>query len=700
MTLPTPLSDAPLVSDWIAFDDALVEVRTGRVELGQGNLTAIAQIAAEELDVPLAMIRIVSGDTTRTPNEGFTSGSLSVHQGGMAVRHAASAARHLAIAEAAKLLQCGSERLALTEGRILRDGAPTSLDLWSMAASIDLSVAVAQWSDPKRPDQRALVGKPLARIDLPERITGTPFVHDLSPDNLLHGRPVHPPSVGARLLDLDLDALRTRPGVVAATRDGSFVGVVADSEYAAIRAALWATNHATWSDEPSAPADPVAAIAGSQESDEVVHEAGTLEGHEGQSSYEVTVSRPYLSHASIGPSAAVAQWQDGRLSLFTQSQGVYPLRDALAMVFGMPGERIDVRHWPGAGCYGHNGADDAALDAALMARAVEGRPVKVVWSRADEFRYAPLGPAMTTRASAFLDETGRIAGMSVAVNSAPHGNRPGRNGAPNLRAAACLEKPFPFPRSKDVPLSSGGGADRNAVPGYAIANLRASKRIVHDLPYRTSSLRSLGAFTNVYAIETLMDAIARDRDVDPVSFRLNHLEDPRAVAVIEGAVAEAGEPFGREREDGTGWGLGYARYKNRAAYCAVVVRVEVDEAVRVTDVFAALDAGEIINPDGMTNQTEGGIVQSISWTLKEALTLEDGRVTTENWSDYPILTFSEVPAIQVRLIDRKDEPPLGCAEAAQGPTAAAIGNAVRDAIGVPVNHLPLTRDALIAAISE
>lgn len=289
--------------------------------------------------------------------------------------------------------------------------------------------------------------------------------------------------------------------------------------------------------------------------------------------------------------------------------------------------------------------------------------------------------------------------MQVTANSAPHGNRPGRNGAPNLRASAYLATPFPIPRSADIPPANGGGADRNAVPGYAIPHLRIAKRLVHELPYRTSSMRGLGAFANVYAIETLIDEIADNIGEDPIAFRLRHLDDPRTQAVIEGVAAQAQAILAEKMPEGAGWGLGYARYKNNAAYCAIIVWIEVDEAVRVTHVHACLDTGEVINPDGAINQTEGGILQSISWTLKEAVRFDGPDVATQSWADYPILTFSEVPELQVSLIARAEEPPLGCAEAARGPMAAALGNALRRTIGVPVRDLPLTRDAILRALA-
>lgn len=700
MNLPLPLAAAPLISDWIGFSEpGVVDLYTGRVELGQGNLTAILQIAAEELDLEPATIRITGGDTTLTPNEGFTSGSQSISQGGMAVRLAASAARHRLLAEAAKLLQCSAEDLTLERGEVQRGDASAALSLWSLSESVPLNVPVADWASPKPPEARRLAGHDLARIDLAGRISGAPFVHDLVFEGQLHGRAVHPPSMGAELLSLDLNALRDRPGIVAVVQDGAFVGIAAETEYAAVRAAQWANANAQWSPPGPAPVDPIAAVRESSEPLAIVCETGDVGAVTANRAVSITVTRPYLSHGSIGPSAAVACWRDGELEVWTHSQGVFPLRGALGNVFGLDVEKIAVHHRPGAGCYGHNGADDVALDASLIARAVPGRPVKVVWSRADEFRYAPLGSGMATTARAWLGNDNRVVGMEVTANSAPHGNRPGRNNAPNLRAAAYLSTPFPVPRSADVPFANGGGADRNAVPGYAIPNLRIGKRIVHELPFRTSSLRSLGGFNNVLAIESLMDEIALELGETPAAFRLRHLDDVRGRAVIEAVLADAGDPFARPRTEGMGWGLGYARYKNTAAWCAVLARVEMADDVRVTDVFAALDAGEIINPDGAINQTEGGIIQSISWTLKEAVQFVDDRVETSNWLDYPILRFDEVPEIRVRLIDHPDEPPLGCAEAAQGPTAAAIGNALRDALGVRLRDLPFNRDAIMRALA-
>ncbi|MEZ5657849.1 MAG: molybdopterin cofactor-binding domain-containing protein [Burkholderiaceae bacterium] len=697
MKAPAPLTQAPRVRDWIRLQpEGRVQVLTGRVELGQGNLTALLQIAADELDVPIALVDISSGDTRLTPNEGFTSSSLSIAQGGMSIRWAASAARHLVLARAAAMLDCPSTVLSLHDGEILRDGKTTSLSLWSLADAISEDDLVEAHAAPKPAAERHITGRSVARIDLRDRLMGAPFVHDLMLPDMLHGRVVHPPCLGASLNAFDEQALRERPGVEAVLRDGSVIGVVARSTHHANLACDWAHANVRWNVPAADIPDAVAAIAASQEDTTPIHEAGDVSQVSGERIHH-KVSRPYLSHGSIGPSAAVALWQDKRLQLWSHAQGPYPLRDAIAMVLKIPATDIDVIHLPGAGCYGHNGADDVALDAALLARTVPGRPVKVVWSRADEFRCSPLGPGMVTRIDAVVDTDHRLLAMDVMVNSAPHGNRPGRNGSPNLRAAAFLAEPMLPSRSNDIPPENGGGADRNASPLYVMDHVRVQKRIVHDLPYRTSSLRGLGAYMNVYAIETLMDRLAAQAGEDPFDYRLRHLQDERAIEVLQTLRREIERWQALPHSEGVGCGIGFARYKNTAAYCAIWVRALVQERVRITHAIAVLDGGEIINPDGVINQTEGGMLQSLSWTTQEAIRFDGPAVASENWLDYPILTFSDVPAIDVVLINRPDQPPLGCAEGAQGPMAAAIGNAVHDAIGVHVPDLPITHDALVKA---
>ncbi|GHB45749.1 oxidoreductase [Pseudovibrio japonicus] len=696
---PRPaFQSAPHLGDWVSIDqDGAIVLYSGRVELGQGALTAIRAMAAAELGCQPDVIRLQSARTDLSPNEGPTVGSMSIAQGGYAVRLAAAALREQLLMIAEDLLPAEREALTLKDGIVFHHGEKTELTVGALAHKVDYSPALTE--DVKILGKGLVKAMAPRRIGLRERLIGTPFLHDLEPEGLLFGGPIHPPTMTSELVEIDLDALRARPGVVAVIRDGSFLGVVTESSYETARAVRWARNNARWRETATAPDDYMQALAGANEPFKQGFAKGDVEAVQGQR-YETKVSRPYLSHASIGPSASLATWQEDNLEVYSHSQSIFDLRDALANVFAMDQEQITVIHHPGAGCYGHNGADDVALDAALLAKAVPGRPVKVVWDREDEFRHEPMGAAMVSHASAILRADGSIAAMSVEVTSPPHANRPGSSGLPNLLAATYLSNKMISPQSQDVPLEIGGGADRNAIPIYAVPNMKVSKRLVHSLPYRTSALRSLGAYCNVYGIETLMDQIALARGEDPIAFRLRHLDDPRARAVIEAVAADSRAIREEDAAEGTGWGIGFARYKNTEGYCAVVAHVQVKDIVRVTDLFAVVDVGETIDKDGVLNQVEGGMVQATSWTLKEAVTVDGTHVQPATWNDYDILRFSEVPRVNVRILDHATEPPVGAGELAQGPTAAAIGNAVRSAIGIVVPNLPISRDAVIKAAMD
>jgi CO/xanthine dehydrogenase Mo-binding subunit len=428
----------------------------------------------------------------------------------------------------------------------------------------------------------------------------------------------------------------------------------------------------------------------------VVDERAAASAPEAAHTLRARYSRPYLAHASIGPSCALAQWQGDALQVWCHSQGVYNLRADLAVALGLAADRIVVAHVEGAGCYGHNGADDVALDAALLARAAGGRPVRVVWTRADELAWSPFGPAMAIELEADVDAAGEVLAWRHDLWSNGHSSRPGRAATPTLLAATHLERPFERVLSINPPLAAGGGADRNAVPLYEFPARRIVNHRLLAMPLRTSALRSLGAFANVFAIESFVDELARARAEDPVAWRLRHLADSRARAVIEAAARRAGWTSW-QRRDAWGHGIGFAKYKNTGAYCAVVAEIEAEREIRVRRLVAAVDVGLVINPDGVANQIEGGAIQASSWTLKEAVRFDRMRVTSSTWEDYPILKFSEVPAIEVEIVSRSDAPSVGAGEAAQGPTAGAIANAVYDALGVRVRDLPITPERIVAA---
>ncbi|MBR0694848.1 molybdopterin cofactor-binding domain-containing protein [Bradyrhizobium lablabi] len=697
--LPVNLAANPKLSSWLKFSaDGEVTVSPGKVEIGQGIVTALAQIAADELDVEISRVRMVRASTAMSPNEGVTSGSLSIQQSGRALRHACAEARHIFLTAASDRLGVAADALSIQDGTISGPGNVTT-SYWELADDVVLDRDATAAVMPKPVAQRTLAGRSTQRLDIPDKVFSCPrFIHDQVLPGMLHGRVMRPDTARAKLLELKEDGARAIAGVVAIARDGSFTGVVGETEHC-VEAALKALQKgATWSQAETLPDEnDLASFLKAEPSEPVVIDERAASMPRVKSrTIARQYSRPYLAHASIAPSCAIAQWDADKVRVWTHSQGVYLLRADLALVLKLPIENITVEHMEGAGCYGHNAADDVALDAVLLARAVPGRPVRVQWSRQDEMTQAPFGAAMVIEIEADLDAAGEVVDWRHSVWSNGHAARPGRAAQPALLAAFELEKPFPRMISSNPPQANGGGADRNAIPLYDFPAWRIASHRLLTMPVRTSALRTLGAHGNVFAIESFLDEIAAGRNEDPVAFRLRHLRDERARDVIRSAATRAG--WKPERRPGVGHGIGFARYKNTGAYCAAIAEVEGDQDIRVMKLTLAADVGEAINPDGVANQIEGGAIQAVSWALKERVRFDQQRITSASWSDYPILRFSEVPDVEVEVIQRSDLDPVGAGEAAHGPVTAAIANAVFDCLGLRIRNLPITRDSLIAAM--
>jgi CO/xanthine dehydrogenase Mo-binding subunit len=481
-------------------------------------------------------------------------------------------------------------------------------------------------------------------------------------------------------------------------RDGSFVAVVAAHEFEAVQAMRALGASIRWDERPTLP-DQADLYAYLQRlpADVTVALDRQADGTPSTRGIEASYRRPYQMHGAIGPSCAVGQFKDGALTVWTHSQGVYPLRKSIAEMLRLPEDRVQCIHVEGSGCYGHNAADDAAADAALIARAFPDRPVRVQWMREQEHQWEPYGPAMVTSVKAALDSAGNIVAWDYEVTSNTHSMRPG--GAGNLLPAWHLQTPFAPAAPKPIPLPEGGG-DRNAIPLYRLPSARVVHRFVPAMPVRVSALRALGAYMNIFSIESFIDELAQAAGADPVDFRLRHLDDPRARDVVSLAAARFGWSS-YARAPGRGRGFAFARYKNLAAYVALALEIELDRetgSVRVVRAVAAVDSGQAVNPDGIRNQIEGGIIQSSSWTLHEAVEFDTTAIKSADWSRYPILRFPEIPdSVDVHVIDRPGLPFLGTGEAAQGPTAGAIGNAIAYATGARIRELPFDRKRVRAA---
>ena len=701
--LPGDLEHTRRLDAWLSINaDGTVTVLTGKVELGQGAKTALAQIAAEELDVALGRVDVITADTARTPDEGYTSGSQTIEYSGAALRAAGAEARQILLGLAADKLGVPVDSLSVADAVISSKAKPEAVSYWDLVKPDLLAREATGSVKPKPPARHTIVGTPAPRLDIPAKVTGgVAYVQDLRLPGMLFGRVVRPPSRGAVLTALDEAKARQLPGIVAIVRDGSFLGVVAEREEHAIEARARLSAGAKWQEQDSLP-DPEtldAELVALPSKPTVVSEKGTPPAA-GAKTLEARYARPFIAHASIGPSCAVAVLKDGGYTVWSHSQGVFPLRRDLAKVLGVGEDKLHVIHHEGSGCYGHNGADDVALDAALLARAVGGRPVKVQWMRDDEFKWEPYGTAMVTGLKAALDDKGLIADFQLDVWSPNHSTRPGQKGGSGLLAGWYLEKPVAPPTPVPIPQPAGGG-DRNAVPLYDFPAQRITHHFSEAQPLHVSALRTLGAHCNVFAIESFMDELAAAAHADPVQFRLAHLKDARGRAVLEAAAARANWRALEKGDGARGRGVGFAKYKGLSTYVAVIAEVAVDRAkktVRVVKATAAVDAGQIINPDGLRNQIEGGIIQATSWTLKEAIRFDRRRILTESWADYDILRFPEVPAVDIVLLDHADERALGAGEASTGPMAGAIANAIFNATGARVRSMPLTAAKIAAAL--
>ncbi|KMO12888.1 xanthine dehydrogenase family protein molybdopterin-binding subunit [Methylobacterium platani] len=698
--LPGSLKEAPRIDAWIRIgEDGAVTVLTGKAELGQGIKTALIQVAAEELGLEPASLRLVTADTELTPDEGYTAGSHSMQDSATAIRHAAAAARALLAAAAGRRLGAAPETLTVSGGAVTApDGR--RIGFGELAAALEPDAAVPDAVQLRDPADHTIVGRPLPRVDIPAKVAGgAAYVQDIRAPGMVHARIVRPPRPGARLVSVETGAVAGRPGVIRVHRDGDFLAVLAEREYAAVTAMGALARVAVWQGGSPVPEpdDLFPDLAGRSAQRTLILDRGAGTPAPAGRRIAARYRRRYQMHGSIGPSCAVAEFDGDRLTVWSHAQGMFPLRKALAEMLGLPEAQVRCIHVEGSGCYGHNGADDAAGDAALLARALPGRPVRAQYTREQEHLWEPYGAAMLTEAAAVLGADGRIADWDYAVRSPTHLTRP--PGAGQLLSARMLDKPFPAPPPKALPQPEGGG-DRNAIPLYRLPRARVAHDFVADMPLRVSALRSLGAYMNVFSIESFLDELAEAAGTDPVAFRLAHLDDPRARAVIEAASGRFG--WGTPLAKGSGAGFAFARYKNLAAYCALAVEVAVEREsgrVRLVRAHAAVDAGEVVNPHGIRDQIEGGIIQAMSWSLFEAVAHDAEGPTSRDWSTYPIARFPDVPdRLDVHLIDRPGSPFLGAGEVAQGPTAAALANAIRQAAGVRLRELPMRPELVKAAI--
>jgi CO/xanthine dehydrogenase Mo-binding subunit len=700
--LPGDLKKAPFLDSWIRIDaDGKVTVFSGKCELGQGVKTSLRQIAAEELYVKFEDIDLITSDTARTADEGFTSGSQSMSDGGTAIVNAAAQVRELLIGLAATKLNVDAVALKAVNGRIVSaDGQSTGYG--ELVAGDVLHVQAQPQSKRKDPKTFSIVGKSINRVDIPGKVTGgEAYLQDMRLPGMVHARIVVPPSLKAKIRSADTATVKKLPGVLKVHRDGNFLGVIAEREYQAIVAMKALSAVTVWDESETLPEKSTIYdyLKSLPAKNDVILNRGAAVPPGGKT-LSASFTRPYQMHGSIGPSCAVALMKDDMLTVWSHGQGMFPLQASVAELLRLPKEKVRCIHVEGSGCYGHNGADDAGADAALLAAAFPGRPVRLQWMRDQEHTWEPFGPAMASSISGTLDAAGNVTDFSYDVWSNSHSTRP--ESAGNMMAAWLVAEPFAQPEPKPIPQPTGGG-DRNAIPIYKFPSAKVTHHFIPQMPLRVSAMRALGAYMNIFSIESFMDEMALAANADPVAFRLKHLEDPRGRDVINNVADRFGWKDWRKPSPQHGRGFAFAKYKNLAAYVAVAVELIVDREsgrIQLERAVAADDSGQAINPDGIKNQVEGAIVQAASWTLFEEVAFDRVRVTSRDWATYPIMRFGDLfKSVDVQVIDRPGQPYLGTGEGGQGPTAAAIANAIADASGARLRELPFSRERVRKALS-
>ena len=698
-----PLSIAE-VDAFLAIDArGRVTVYSGKVDMGTGVRTALAQMAAEELDVPFNTVRIVEGDTALTPDQGKTWGSLTIQLGGVQIRNAAATARAALLDEAAKRLKAKPEELSVANGVISAGNRRVSYGELVGGKMFSLKLDHNKPAKFKDPKDYKIVGKPIPRVDIPAKVTGRfPYINNLRVRGMLHGRVIRPPSVGAKLESIDEGSIKDIAGVVRVVREGNFLGVVAQTEWGAIKAARdLKANWSKWAGLPEQAKLFEHVRATKIFRDETtgnVGNTGEAMGKDGVKKVAATYDFAIHTHGSQSPSCAVAEFRDGRLTSWSASQATHDLRKQLAEMFKMPVENVRCIYLEGSGCYGRNGHEDAAADAAMLAKAVD-RPVRVQWSRADEHGWDPKGPPTLIDLRAALDGAGNV---------------------------TAWESEFFIPQQTDksfmVPLIpatlAGLPAKPDIAPGnifqnsnipYKFANIKAVCHRLETTPFRPSWIRTPGRMQNTYANECFLDELAAAANVDPIAFRLKYLDpaDKRGIETLNRVAALAKwdkRPSPQQKRSGNvgrGRGVSYVKYELARTYVAVVAEVEVDRAagaIKVTKVYLAHDCGQIINPDGLRNQLDGNVIQMVSRTLIEELKFDRSHVTSLDWESYPVIKFPDVPEIVIDLIDRPNERPWGAGEPAAAVVPSAISNAVFDATGVRLRSVPYTPDKVKAAM--
>jgi len=695
-----------VLDSWLSIDQSgKITIFSGKVDLGTGIKTALAQIAADELYVPFNAIEMVMGDTATTPDQWITGGAISISQGGTELRQAAANARQALLERASQKLQIPVSELLVRDGMIFPISNPAQKLSYGSLIGDGFKLEVNPKVVLKNPNDYRVIGKSIQRVDIPEKVTGEyVYMHDFKLPGMLHARVVRPNSIGAKLSSFDDSGLKKIKGYVQTVRKGDFLVVISTTEWGAVKAARdikvsWikgpdlpkkATIFKEWREMPIAKED-------------VTQKVGNVDSvlNSGAKNLKASYNFAVQTHASLGPSCAVADYKDGKLTVWSASQATHSMQHELSVITGLPKESIRLVYLDGSGCYGRNGHEDATADAALAAIAI-GKPVRLQWMRHDETALAPKSPPRTMDFEASLDANGNITGWKsdfyIALNH------------------IAFMKPLDFPllaaTDTGVPRPGNwvGFLFQNTAAPYVVPNITVNTKHIAQTFLRSSHLRSPGRIENSFGNESFMDELAMGSNSDPAEFRIKNLTDPRAIAVIRAAMKSANwqsrQPAYKTNANAKiakGRGIAYVRYNNTITYVATVADIELNREtgkILVKNLYVAHDCGQMINPDGVQNQIEGGAIQTVSRVLMEEVKWTGSDIESVDWSSYPIIRFNEVPKVHTVLIDQPGTPSWGAGEQTPTTIPAAIANAVFDATGVRLRTIPFTPESVKLALKE
>jgi nicotinate dehydrogenase subunit B len=705
-TLGAPKSVAKeAVDSWLTIAPGnQVTIYVGKVDLGTGSRTALMQLAADELDVPFERIELVMGDTARTPDQWLTAANLTIFQGGGELRRACATARRALVERAAQRLNATAADLIVQDGIVRVKAYPERAISYDDLIGDGVKLEVDSKIELKKSRDYKVIGKSIRRVDIPAKVTGEfTYIHDVRVPSMLHARVIRPDDNGARIASVDDSAAKQVGGYVQTVRKGDFLAVVARNEWAAIKAAN--AVRVTWSGGTPLPEQ--TKVFEEWRKRRVAKEEVTQTVGDAKTALEAAPKRvkatydfAVQTHATIGPSCAVADFRDSKLTVWTSSQATHSMQHELSSITGLAKDAIRLVFVEGAGCYGRNGTEDAAADASLISTII-GQPVRVQWSRADETARSPKSPPRTMDMEAGLDAQGNVVAWTgdfyIALN--------------HIVAFKPLDFPLLAAAEQGLPRPGNwvGFLFQNSGQPYQIPNVRVNTRHIAEAFFRSSHLRSPGRIENSFANEAFMDELAQAANADPAEFRLRYLKDQRAIDVVQAAMKLAGwqarpgpNPNAGSGATLGGRGISYLRYNNAITYVAAVAEVEVNTEtgeIRVTRVCASHDCGEMVNPDGVANQVEGGVLQTVSRTLMEQVNWDTKKVTSVDWATYPIMRHTQAPKVEVALIDRPGTPAWGAGEPMACAIPAAIANAVFDATGARMRSLPFTPDKVKAALA-